>query len=85
MARYKVFALYAALALAVIAPLFSAYVAHRAQAMNPVIRVDIEPYDPRDLMYGHYMQFVIRWNWDEHKPVPGTYCRTPVYASERAA
>ncbi len=67
MTRYKTIAIYAALALAVIAPLVSAYVAHKAQTSYPLIRVDIEPYDPRDLMYGHYMRFAVKWNWNENK------------------
>ena len=71
MARYKIFAIYAALALAVAAPLVSAYVAHRAQTSYPLIRVDIEPYDPRDLMYGHYMRFAVKWNWDKNKTAAG--------------
>ena len=36
---------------------------------HPVVRFEIEPYDPRDLLYGHYLQFRIRWNWNPEKNV----------------
>jgi uncharacterized membrane-anchored protein len=49
--------------LAVLAPLASAYTAHQNLKSYPVVKVRIEPFDPRDLMYGHYLQYRILWNW----------------------
>ncbi len=55
--------LFAALALAVFLPLTAAIKAKIDLGKAEVIRVDIAPYDPRDLLYGHYMQFQFNWNW----------------------
>lgn len=54
--------------LAVGAPLVSAISMAKKFQDYPSIRVDIEPYDPRDLFYGHYMQFQIKWNFKNTKP-----------------
>lgn len=51
--------------LAVGLPLLNAHRYQADLASYPVVRFEIEPYDPRDLLYGHYLQFRIRWNWDE--------------------
>ncbi len=54
---------YAALVLAVLLPLLVGGKARLDLGQAPVVRFDIEPYDPRDLLYGHYMQFQFKWNW----------------------
>ena len=61
--------------LAVGAPLLSAISMAKKFEDYPSIRVDIEPYDPRDLFYGHYMQFQIKWNFKNTKPpeTPASY------------
>jgi len=49
--------------LAVALPLVNAMGAHKARSSWPVVKFLIEPYDPRDLLYGHYLRFQITWNW----------------------
>ena len=63
MSRHKSLLVILSIALAVIAPLLMAIKAKSDISSYPVVKVEIEPYDPRDLMYGHYMQFRIKWNW----------------------
>lgn len=53
------------LLLAVGAPLLNALVMNHRQETYPTIRVDIEPHDPRDLLYGRYMTFTTKWNWKD--------------------
>lgn len=61
--RWYGIAAFLSLALAVAAPLVNvAFLQHHAEN-NPVIRVNIEPYDPRDLFYGQYLRFRVDWNW----------------------
>lgn len=55
----------ASIILAVAAPLFTAVKTYNAIKSYPVVKIEIEPYDPRDLLYGHYMTFGYKWNWDE--------------------
>jgi uncharacterized membrane-anchored protein len=68
MARYKTFFVVASIVLALAGPLLMAVKAHQEQRAYPVVRVEIEPYDPRDLLYGHYMTFAFNWNWGKEKP-----------------
>lgn len=53
------------IALAIIVPLLMAVQSNHEMASNPVIKVKITGYDPRDLLYGHYMNFQYDWNWDK--------------------
>lgn len=68
MQKYKTALIAAAIMFAVFVPLLSAVKADRDQKKWPIVRFSIEPYDPRDLMYGHYMRFQIRWNWKQDAP-----------------
>lgn len=52
-------------ALAVGAPLANALMTAKKFRDYPSFRVKIEPYDPRDLFYGHYLQFQTVWNWKD--------------------
>ncbi len=69
MQRYKTPAVFFSILLAVLMPLFGAFKAYSDIQSAPVVRFEIEPYDPRDLLYGHYMTFQIKWNWKEDKTV----------------
>jgi hypothetical protein len=51
--------------LAVGAPLISALSMAKKFQDYPSILVEIEPYDPRDLLYGQYLHFQIKWNWEK--------------------
>lgn len=62
MARYKNGLVIASILLAIAAPLLMAIKSHNDQKTYPVVKVEIEPYDPRDLLYGHYMIFQYKWN-----------------------
>lgn len=55
----------ASIALATIVPLIMAFQSSHEMASNPVVKVKITGYDPRDLLYGHYMNFQYDWNWDK--------------------
>lgn len=48
--------------IAVALPLLNAARFEHAVKTYPVIRVPIEPYDPRDLLYGQYLRLRILWN-----------------------
>lgn len=74
MERSKTIAVLCAIALAVIVPLCVAAKAMMDRAAYPLVKVEIEPYDPRDLFYGHYMRYGYKWNWDGNKPDEGV-CR----------
>jgi uncharacterized membrane-anchored protein len=65
MSRHKNIFVILAILLAVAAPLFTALNSYIAQKSYPVVKIEIEPYDPRDLLYGHYMTFGYKWHWDE--------------------
>lgn len=67
------------IALAVGAPLVSALNMAQKFQDYPSIRVDIEPYDPRDLFYGHYLRFAIAWNWGKEAAPQ----QAQTYAEER--
>ncbi len=62
------------LALAILVPAGLALKFQSRMASYPEIRVDIEPYDPRDLLYGHYMTFRINWNIKPAKDLPSDSC-----------
>lgn len=61
----KSFCAVLAIALAILAPLMMAIHSYRDVTSNPVIKVKITAYDPRDLLYGHYLLFQYDWNWDK--------------------
>jgi len=63
MQKHKTLLVSLSIALAIIVPLLNAYKVKMDRASYPVVKFEIEPYDPRDLLYGHYMNFAITWNW----------------------
>lgn len=68
MSRGMLIALIASVLLAIGAPLVNAYIMAEKFRTYPSFRVDIAPYDPRDLFYGHYLTFRIDWNWKNKPP-----------------
>lgn len=70
MIRCKEIAVFAALVLAVAGPLLLAGISLHNRTAYPVVKFDIEPYDPRDLLYGHYLRFRIKWNFDPAMKTP---------------
>lgn len=74
MMRYKTVAVLLSIALAVVMPLMAAVKAHTDRQSYPLVKIEVEPYDPRDLFYGHYMRFGFKWNWAENEPAE-TACR----------
>ena len=68
MQKYKTFAFIASVVIALLVPLLIAVQANRNMASYPVVKFEIEPYDPRDLLYGHYMTFAFKWNWKGGSP-----------------
>lgn len=68
MAPYKNLLIVFSVLLAIAAPIFMAMNARQAQESGQVVKLQIETYDPRDLLYGHYMRFAIKWNWKGGKP-----------------
>lgn len=68
MTRYKSLAVFLSILLAVIVPLLTAVKAHTDRQSYPLVKIEVEPYDPRDLFYGHYMRFGFKWNWAENEP-----------------
>lgn len=71
MNRTMTIAVLVSILLAVGAPLVNAL--HLAKQFKdyPSVRVDIEPYDPRDLLYGQYLRFRPVWNWNKDARVDG--------------
>lgn len=65
MTRTYLLALVFSVLLAVGAPLVNAYIVHGNARDYDVVQVDIEPYDPRDILRGHYLRFRIDWNLPE--------------------
>ena len=59
MQRYRIIAIICAILLAVLLPLAAAFKANQDISAYPVVKYEIEPYDPRDPLYGHYLQFRI--------------------------
>ncbi len=68
MQKHKPLLVALSIAIAVIVPLLNAMKVKMDRASYPIVKFDIEPYDPRDLLYGHYMNFAITWNWKGGKP-----------------
>lgn len=68
MTRGMTVALVLSVVLAVGAPLLNALHMTQQYKSYPSFRVNIEPYDPRDLFYGHYLRFRTAWNWKEAPP-----------------
>lgn len=50
--------------LAVAVPLGIALKATSDLKSNPVVKISMLGYDPRDLLYGHYLMFQYKWNFD---------------------
>lgn len=65
-------ALILCLALVVVVPPVLALKAEYDQARAPVFRIPIQGYDPRNLLYGHYLTFQYRWHWAETAPEMAT-------------
>lgn len=63
MLRYKNILVIASVLLAVLAPLTIAMKAEMDFKNAEIIKVEIEPYDPRHPLYGHYLQFRVKWDW----------------------
>lgn len=70
MTRCKEITVFAALVLAVAGPLLLAGLSLHNRTAYPVVKFDIEPYDPRDLLYGHYLRFRIKWNFTPEQKTP---------------
>lgn len=69
MTRYKDIAVFFALILAVAGPLILAGTSLHNRSAYKIVQFNIEPYDPRDLLYGHYLRFRIDWNSNKDAPV----------------
>lgn len=65
---------YIFLALAVLLPLTTVAKIQIQKARSDVIVVEIAPFDPRDLLYGHYLVFQTRWNW-KHIEETASVCK----------
>ena len=68
MTKGTAIALVLSVLLAVGAPLLNALHMTQQYKHYPSFRVNIEPYDPRDLFYGHYLRFRTAWNWKDAPP-----------------
>ena len=68
MTKRTTIALVLSVLLAVGAPLLNAVRMTEQYKHYPSFRVNIEPYDPRDLFYGHYLTFRTAWNWKDAPP-----------------
>jgi hypothetical protein len=49
--------------LAVAVPLGIALKASNDLKSNPIVKISMQGYDPRDLLYGHYLMFQYDWNF----------------------
>ncbi len=65
MSRSVTMAVVLSILLAIGAPLANALRMADQFKDYPSVRVDIEPYDPRDLLYGQYLRFRPVWNWNK--------------------
>ncbi len=54
--------------LAIGLPLSLAWKSQLALKTAPIIKVKVEAYDPRDLLYGHYLTYRHVWNWKDGTP-----------------
>lgn len=54
--------------LALLVPLLLIAKAHHESSAYPVAQIKITGYDPRDLLYGHYILFQFDWDWAEGQP-----------------
>jgi hypothetical protein len=74
------------IAIAILIPLLMAFKSHTDISSNPVVKIKISAYDPRDLLRGHYMRFQYNWNWDQEKQkeknCEGNHCCLCVEAKE---
>lgn len=68
MTKGTAIALVLSVLIAVGAPLLNAVRMTEQYKHYPSFRVTIEPYDPRDLFYGHYLRFRTAWNWKDAPP-----------------
>lgn len=69
MSRSVTIAVVLSILLAVGAPLANALFLAKQFKDYPSVRIDIEPYDPRDLLYGQYLRFRPVWNWNKEAGV----------------
>lgn len=69
MTRTMTIAIVLSILLAVGAPLVNAFTMAKQFKDYPSVRIDIEPYDPRDLLYGQYLRFRPAWNWKKDASV----------------
>jgi len=76
MQKHKTLIVVLSIAFAVLVPLLNAMKVKMDRASYPVVKFDIEPYDPRDLLYGHYMNFAITWDWKGGEPANNKACTT---------
>lgn len=68
MTNYKSALIVVSILIAVIVPLLNVVKAERDLLAASVVKFSIEPVDPRDLMYGQYLRFKIKWNWKDGAP-----------------
>lgn len=73
MEKYKTPLVLCSILFALALPLLNAVAAHKAQKEWPIVKFLIEPYDPRDLLYGHYMTFQFKWNWSKNAQTDACY------------
>lgn len=71
----------ASILLALLVPMLLVAKAHHETSAYPVVQIKITGYDPRDILYGHYMLYQFDWDWvegqppsDEHRPCHGSGC-----------
>lgn len=54
--------------IALAVPLFLAVKAQHEAGAYPTAKIKIVGYDPRDLLYGHYLMFRYNWDWADGQP-----------------
>lgn len=69
MARHKTLLVLASIALALLVPLSTAWKAQSDIDNHTLVKLSIEPYDPRDLLKGRYLFFAVKWNWGKEQGV----------------
>lgn len=55
--------------IALAVPLLLVAKAQHESSAYPIAKIKIAGYDPRDLLYGHYLLFQYDWNWAPGQPV----------------
>lgn len=84
MIRYRTPAAIFFVLMAVLLPLLNASRFEHSLKNYPVVRVPIEPYDPRDLLYGHYLRLRILWNLPKGNQQTGCYGKNCCLCLEEA-